>query len=231
MFVKPTIGGGFVTPTLAWYDPSNAGSITSSAGLVTQMNDLSGQARHLTASAGQRPTTGSFTINSLNALSFGTAGNLMQSGNITVPQPYTVLVVVKGSAATLTSISVGHLVSVLGYNGAASGPVGNATTGYWGIYAGTSLFNTTPVDGTARVIGAVFNGASSSIVLDGTTLVSGPAGAAAWSAAPIKLGGTDTDSTQSWLGLIGEVLMYSSALSPTVYTAQQAYLKAKWGTP
>ena len=70
-----TVQAGF-TPTslgtmLTWLDPSNTGSITSSGGAVSQIGDLTGNGAHGTQSvAGNKPTTGTRTINSLNGLDF-----------------------------------------------------------------------------------------------------------------------------------------------------------------
>lgn len=61
-----------------WYDASNAGSITSSGGRVSQWNDISGSNRHLVqATAGNKPFTGSRTQNSKNVLDFQ-AGQFMR---------------------------------------------------------------------------------------------------------------------------------------------------------
>lgn len=71
---KPASGTAFspldLSPAL-WLDASNAGSITSSAGAVSQWDDLSGNTKHVTqATAGQKPTTASTTQNGLNVLAF-----------------------------------------------------------------------------------------------------------------------------------------------------------------
>jgi hypothetical protein len=55
----------------AWYDASDAGSITESSGNVSQWNDLSGNARHLAQSnLGNKPGTGAQTQNGLNVLTW-----------------------------------------------------------------------------------------------------------------------------------------------------------------
>jgi hypothetical protein len=54
-----------------WLDAADATTITESGGFVSQWNDKSGNGRNATQSIGaNQPTTGSFTINGLNALSF-----------------------------------------------------------------------------------------------------------------------------------------------------------------
>jgi hypothetical protein len=55
----------------AWYDASDAASITSSGGAVSQWNDKSGNARHLVQATGSsQPITGTRTQNSLNVIDF-----------------------------------------------------------------------------------------------------------------------------------------------------------------
>jgi hypothetical protein len=64
----------------ARYDPSNAGSITSSGGAVSQWNDLSGSGNHLTQSTGSaQPTTGATTIGGLNAIAFDNGDSMVSA--------------------------------------------------------------------------------------------------------------------------------------------------------
>jgi hypothetical protein len=80
--------GGFVPTDIAgchfWIDPSDTTSITESGGLVSQINDLSGNSRHLTQGTGSlQPTTGTRTINSLNVLDFIPNDSLVAGSNWT----------------------------------------------------------------------------------------------------------------------------------------------------
>ena len=59
-----------LSPAL-WLDASDAASITSSGGAVSQWSDKSGNAHHATQSvAASKPTTGANTQNGLNVLTF-----------------------------------------------------------------------------------------------------------------------------------------------------------------
>jgi uncharacterized repeat protein (TIGR02543 family) len=74
--------GGLCTPEgmtfAAWYDAADAGTITAASGAVSQWNDKSGNANHLTGSGG--PKTGTRTINGVNVIDFdGTDDQLMDS--------------------------------------------------------------------------------------------------------------------------------------------------------
>ena len=56
--------------TKAWYDASDADSITASGSAVSQWDDKSGNGHHLSGSGGREPVTGSRTMNGLNAVDF-----------------------------------------------------------------------------------------------------------------------------------------------------------------
>ena len=60
-----------------WLDASDSSTITHSSNTVSQWNDKSGFAYHATSSTG--PTTGSSTINGLNALTFGSGKKISSS--------------------------------------------------------------------------------------------------------------------------------------------------------
>jgi hypothetical protein len=62
---------------LVWYDAGDTSTITATSGLVDQMNDKSGLGNHATATFVRRPTTGTRTVNSLNALDFDGSTNVM----------------------------------------------------------------------------------------------------------------------------------------------------------
>ena len=62
-----------------WLDASDAASITHSLNAVSQWNDKSGNARHVTqGSASNQPTTNTGTINSLNAINFDGSNDLLE---------------------------------------------------------------------------------------------------------------------------------------------------------
>src|SRR5258706_12126795 len=104
----PVSGGAAWTPasvtTAFWYDASNAGSITQSGGTVSQWNDLSGNARHLTqATTALQPTYTASALNSKPGIHFinnnsSTTNSLMQTATFTAGQPLTVVVVFKNGA-------------------------------------------------------------------------------------------------------------------------------------
>lgn len=116
-FFAPTVSQPFLPIDLgssvlkAWWDASNAGSITSSGGTVSQWDDLSGNANHIAQSvSGSRPTTGSVTINSMNALGFdGTDDDLQKTTGVSLSSNdgTTILAVRKHNSGTSGGILMG----------------------------------------------------------------------------------------------------------------------------
>jgi hypothetical protein len=74
-----------------WWDAADTATITDTAGVVTQIDDKSGNARHFVDGT-SGPITNSRTQNGLNVLDF-TGGWLTQSANVGFPDPLTVFVV------------------------------------------------------------------------------------------------------------------------------------------
>ncbi len=209
----------------AWYDPSDLATITDAgAGAVSGLADKSANAYHLTqTTAGNRPTTGTRTQNSLNVIDFdGTNDRLLPPVAFALNQPLTIFVVAlsdDGADATAQVFIDGTTNTVR---------VGKHTTNQWIMNAGSDRAGGT-ADTSAHVHGAEFNGASSVRYVDGASVASGAAGATNYTAG-IRLGCSQSGS-QFWDGWIGEVLVYPSALSTGDRNSVEAYLKAKWNTP
>jgi hypothetical protein len=160
----------------AWYDFSDTATITESAGAVSQVNDKSGNANHITqATAGAKPTTGTQTLNSLNVLVFDGGDDLNKTTGTSLPSanPGAMLFVLR----LYTSGTSGGLTWIT-QNGASTGDncslgrdVGN--TGAWGN--GTNNSTTTAAtyadsDNTNwHLSGGVYTTASRIIYQDGTS--------------------------------------------------------------
>lgn len=209
-----------LTPTLAWYDPSDLSSLTVSGGLCSQMNDKTGTANHQKATSTARPTSGVDTINGLNVLKFDGVANTMKNTATAYTEPMTMFIVVKLS--TLGAVQRDLLV-VTATN---VGGLYVRNTPLWAGYNG-AFFNPAITPNTsAHVIAATFNSTSSVSYVDASG--SAPGGSVAG-----LTGGTNviTYGDSTVVGDLGEALLYSSVLSAGDLGAQFAYLKAKWGTP
>jgi hypothetical protein len=65
-----TVWNPSMISTALWLDAADSGTIATSGGEVTQINDKSGNARNFTSAPGSRPSTGAATLNSKNILTF-----------------------------------------------------------------------------------------------------------------------------------------------------------------
>lgn len=210
-----------------WYDPSDTATIHATTGLVDTIDDkISGY--NATSSGINRPTTGVATINGLNALSFdGTSDRLtLPSGLYTVPAgPNTVFVVFKTASATtdqrlLTGVvSAGTRWGILYYQGGAEirvvnntsfTPQGKAITGDTNAHVAHLSRS-----GTALAVGWDGVEASGTNGLDVTVTT-------------LYIGTNPGANGQFLNGALGEVLIYSRALSTAEKNQIGAYLAAKW---
>jgi hypothetical protein len=208
-FSPPSVAGLF-----AWFDASNAGSITASGGAVSQWNDLSGNARHVTQGTGaNQPTTGTRTMNLLNVIDFdGTTDSLGNAAGMS--QPFT-LVMAFQADANGGNIALHNQAQFL------------RKSGQWKLYAGGSEIGGGTSDAAAHVGSAVFNAASSQLWIDGGSIVTGDPGNGTTSGLTF---GTDAGFA-FFDGGLAEVTIYSTVLGTTDRQALEGYLKAKWGTP
>ena len=91
------VGAGAWTPAeltpLVWFDFSDETTITESSGLVSAVTNKGSGADLAQGTASNQPTTGTTTLNSLNALDFdGSTDRLVYSGNFTGPTAYQIAV-------------------------------------------------------------------------------------------------------------------------------------------
>lgn len=207
---------------------SNAATVTITAtntpanaagACVSQINDKSGNARHLTqGTLANMPKYWNGVAGS-NILVFdGTSDNLVRAGAI-VSQPDTVFLVARHVALVANE----HFLdsSVTTTRQMVSGSPN------WQIYA----YNLVPLDSgvpgdTAwHQLTALFNGASSKLRKDGTQIASGTAGAGAL--ADILVGsGNGGQYTSCWIGEF-----FITPADDSANTSAESYMKAKWSTP
>jgi len=229
-----------------WLDASDASTITESSGSVSQWDDKSGNGNHVTqGTAANQPTTGTQTINSLNALDFDGGDWLLSSGNLGVSNStnFSVFAVaILDSDDKYTTIfgtgNFGLSQQAAAFQVATNPSISSTrqmATDIWnpaGMVADTSItlgteyvFSYLVHPWSSARSGSEFflNGANDGAATYGTVnpfLVDGPAFIGAF-------GPTLTSSR--WNGQIAEVLVYDSALSTADREAVEAYLADKWG--
>lgn len=75
----------FGTDLVAWYDPSDAATVTQSGGLVSQLNDKSGNGYHLTAAGTARPAySAAGILGQLPGLYFDGSATILSKTSVTL---------------------------------------------------------------------------------------------------------------------------------------------------
>ena len=223
---KPAAGGW--TPIdlgaalWGWWDATDSATITApTGGAVSQWNDKSPNARHVTQpTLSFRPVTGTRTINGLNGFDFFPTPNytFLTLTPVTLPQPFTFVAV-----AQYDDVDTAARNTVCG----APALYFRTNAGNWNMNAGTALIGSAD-DALPHVLVGIFNGATSEYRKDGTSMIVGNAGTSGISAAAFNIGRNQASTT--WDGIIGEVVVTNTALSGADLTALESYLRTKWGT-
>jgi lysophospholipase L1-like esterase len=233
----------------AWYDASHAASFTYSSGtLVSQWNDRSANARHLTqGTAGNQPTR-SASVNGLGAVWFDGVDNVLGGGDVIDlgTDSISVFAVVKfntipsSNGRTIigkykVNPSDGSWILLLAYNASAklqaiydAGTVATAES--------TTFSATTP-----KLIGTIIDRAAGSITnrvskaTDGTTTFTPDDGSSRnivhelWVGALRNSANSGFQSGYWHNGYICEIVVYTKALNSTERDQVEAYLDTKWG--
>jgi hypothetical protein len=215
---------------VAWWDASNAGSITASAGLVSQWNDLSGAANHLTASGARRPTTGVDTVNSLNAMKFSGAQSMASAlSSMGVSAERSWLAVIKMPSLTGSQTVVGA--------SSAGGTAWNCSGGLQNLnamdVAAIGASSTNVGSGAAVQIGVLrHNTTTWAFRLNGVADGSGTSGANTFGFT-VLVGSETLVNVDPFFftGDICELIGCDVVLGSTDLANAEAYLKAKWATP
>ena len=237
----------------AWYDASDTSSITVSGTAVTQWNDKSGNAYHVTqATSGLRPQSGTRTQNGLNAIDFDGGNDIL---NAATAANWTFLNNTSGATVFMAVFAdtasdnrwlwstyagsfgyVGSYQSVLGSGDLMSIGTGVGNGALSAMYVDTS----TPVatDNTAFVMTTQFDLGKATanqrgyISKNGGTQVNNNTATDAASASapqtPLAVGGIPGFS-EGWDGLICELIIYNAVLNATDRGKVETYLAAKWG--
>lgn len=216
---------------LIWYDPSDASTVHATAGAVDTLDDKSGHAYNATATLLLRPTTGTRTINSLNALDYnGTANYLtMPSG-------------VYGASAGSNTVYVVHIADVSTSKAIWNGQ--DAATGRWRVLSyptattiqgcNNSNCSSSPVNLTVttdttnpHIDGIVRSGSDLKVFRDGVSAHNAASGNSFTMISAFL--GAQPSGSSFYDGPIGEYVAVTSALSSADQNRLGNYMKAKWG--
>lgn len=180
---------------------------------IASWTDSSGLGNHaMQATEAKKPTYKVNIVNGKPVVRLDGVDDCVQA-TLTVAQPDTMFLVVKGDGTDnkhfIDAQTTRQLIGVSG--------------GVQVTYAGTLLSGTgNPT--TFQILAALFNGASSQLWRNGTSIASGNAGAS--SIVDPSVGGYGAATMG---GDIAEVLIYSSLLSDSDRRAVEAYLGSKYG--
>lgn len=210
-----------------WLDASDAATISDTSGALDQWNDKSGNSNHATASTTARPTTGTRTINGLNAIDFDGSNDFMSlTSTISYTSGYTAFVVVRGDDYT----SDGRA-----FTGSAGAGfvlrIDNSPLQLQIVKRNTSVLlagSGTPAIDTNYIFSARTSAAGNNMQINGTSDGSNATNPN-YSANINSIGAQDTSATTPHDGLIGEIILYTAVLSDAEMDQVGAYLAAKWG--
>lgn len=209
-----------------WLDASDAASITQTAGAVSQWSDKSGSGNHFTQTvASYQPTTGTRTLNGLNALDFDGSDDKLDSPSAyysTIPQGNSTSFVVCQrdlSTGTMRLLSTTGTKWSFRYTGSVHGF-------YHGDLQPNASKSITANTSQHLLIG---QRESNNIraYYDGGTPATNTNATNPTSIYELKLSHNDSHFN----GLISEVLTYNRALTSAEMNQIGQYLSAKWGTP
>jgi hypothetical protein len=219
-----------LTSLAAWYDPADTSTITSSGGAVSQLNDKSTNARHVTQStAALQPVTGSETINSRNVLTFNT-NDVLLFGAGAIP-----------AGAAFTVFSLTNMTSFTTVNRSILG----GTTGSPNFRFQASVPGAMQIVRQAQAVVLTGTNAATAGQTHISTWKAITAGCSIWKdgvangsnatnpsfTQPIQyLGGSSSAGGEGLVGKLGDVIVCAASLSTDEMNKTGRYLAYKWGT-
>lgn len=218
--LRSAVAGEFspldLSPTL-WLDASDATTITESGGAVSQWDDKSGNGYDLEQLTSTRqPTTGARTMNSLNVLDFdATDDNLRVAFGVTLTQPNTIFAVFQPDTTTASYVHDGD--GSTNRHALVPGTI-------YQLYAGT-IVNGGSVSTVPQISRAVFDGASSSLHIDGSSVISADAGAQSLTGLTV---GARYSNVAALDGGIAEIILVNGTLTAQQISDTETYLTNKW---
>jgi hypothetical protein len=238
------------TDLVAWYDAQDGASITESSGAVSQWNDKSGHAYHLTQTvAGAKPT---YSATGFNSTYPGITGDGGDSLNRAAASSYaelsglsTLTVWIAAQMTTSGSAAFSGLCSILSQADNAdydqvSGIVcvlrNSNTEAAYTYQASTPCTSQSVTYGSYRRFACVSTGsANTTLYVDnganpGSRLASPTFDAQNKMTVLARWDNSSGGATSTpWVGCIGEVIVSKAAADATLRTTVDGYLAARWG--
>lgn len=241
---------GTLSP-IAWYDAADTSTITSSSGAVSQWNDKSVNAYHLTqATAAEQPTTGTRTINNLNVIDFDGTSDRLNSGfvvgQLATARAFTMFLVKQSDVLNATEGMVSFHRST-GFDFENGVVLGKRATNIIeqvlgrGDNASTFIASYTTSSSTAALL-LTFVASASDFTktfftnsvpkdmrnVDGSMLVSSFLGSGSGNH-QIRVGNRGGYNQFYFNGAIAELIVYDKRLTASEIDSVQRFLMNKWG--
>lgn len=225
-YVEGAVAVPFVPTTVpgltAWYDASQLVGLVDDDPVLS-FTDATGNGHHATpADVPGRPTYKTGVQNGLPAVRFDGSYNFV-AATFTLPQPATVFIVARYAATNKS-----NKMMIDGIPAYSNCVYLSSATGISSYANGLGLtITTTPLDW--HIYTSILDGASSALRADEDSPATGGLGAG--SPGGITIGQASTIDGSNFPGDIGEILVFSAAVSGANQALMKAYLKAKWATP
>lgn len=231
---------------VVWLDASDTSTIVASGSplKVSQWTGKSGNAFNLTQSvSSSQPTTGTTTINGLNTIYFDGNDKLIYLNADLFSNASAATIFVVGSGTVSTAGNKGLFLVRTATGDAARAQVlavsGQVQVGGRRLDADTyqSVNASSISDNVPFMAGAIFDWSNAQLYanLNGVlTQRSGgfqTAGTVQSSVDDIGIGQNPRTTGNSYIGSIGEIIVYPQILSVNERLFIESYLRAKWGTP
>jgi hypothetical protein len=214
--------------TALWLDANDYSTLTYGvSGNVSQWNDKSGNARHLTqGTESMHPKTGVTTLNGLNALDFDGSNDFMSVAN----------------AAWHNNGDI-HIFSVARCDGSTDIVVANndGAGGYFCRAQGTTQYRSSMIADGGSATAGTFTAATPHIFeskyatpvtgarIDGGTEVTFSGSGYTSTVNSLTIGAGDNGTTNSFNGEVAEVLVVAGVMSTGNRQKVEGYLAHKWG--
>jgi hypothetical protein len=206
----------------AWYDVSDASAVTLNSTTISQISDKSGGGRHFVqGTALNQPTLTANAQNGRAAATFA-GGEYLDVASVNIPQPFTAIGVYQGTGTG----GIRHVITGTPTTGSLAVMLSHRNaTGNQGMNCGTGLFPFATVTAW-NIQHTIGNGSSSVVARNLGADSTGNAGAAG--ATSLRMG-ADQLLSNYFTGSIGELLIYTRALTRTERETLVNYLATRWG--
>lgn len=221
------------------FDASNLASITSTDGLVSQWNDISGNNRNALALAFQ-PSTGLTTQNGLNVLNFN--NQVMIAPASITSNSFTYFFVGSKTNAGTASHTYSRWMSLWNSGGTDYDNLNSIISSYttttqggwtpstWAYRNNSTIIAKSHTYGLANLSVLRLSGSTVTQIHNGGS-ATGSTSATSLNVDRLSIGGAASGVADSFLnGWVGEIVVYNTALSDADITTVSNWLKAKWNT-